>query len=593
MLLRIFTSRVRFNLRTTFYLKNAALSPQNGFFYFSSSTQGTPVFLKAQKYADRTAIIDRNGSHSYLDLLQQSCLLSQKISSVLGASDDVKGERIAFLCPNDVSYVISQWSAWISGGVAVPLCKTHPVPELEYVLSDSQASVLLYTEDYADKAAIVAENTNIKVLQLRRENYIQKENEDMKTKVDECVDILLDLGSRSWKDRDAMIVYTSGTTGRPKGVLTTHKNLQAQVEAMVETWEWSPTDVLLHVLPLHHVHGIVNCLVTPLWAGAMVTMMEQFSAENAWKALLSASLLSQWSDSVSPRMNVFMAVPTVYAKMIEHYDKHYTKPRVRDYVKAVCREKVRLMVSGSAALPQPIMERWEEITGHWLLERYGMTEIGMALTNPLHGDRRPGTVGRPLPGVEVRIAQQTSAADPQQTTVVAQGNHSYTQVSPGMEEQEGELLVKGPAVFKQYWNRPDATTDAFTQDGWFKTGDTAVLRDGYFSIMGRTSVDIIKSGGYKISALDVERHLLAHDGIADCAVVGVSDMTWGQRVVALVVLREGASLSLGELKDWGKDRMPSYIIPSEIKVVPFLPRNAMGKVNKKELLKEFFPETAS
>ncbi|CAH1270275.1 ACSF3 [Branchiostoma lanceolatum] len=593
MLLRIFTSRVRFNLRTTFYLKNAALSPQNGFFYFSSSTQGTPVFLKAQKYADRTAIIDRNGSHSYLDLLQQSCRLSQKISSVLGASDDVKGERIAFLCPNDVSYVISQWSAWISGGVAVPLCKTHPVPELEYVLSDSQASVLLYTEDYADKAAIVAENTNIKVLQLRRENYIQKENEDMKTKVDECVDILLDLGSRSWKDRDAMIVYTSGTTGRPKGVLTTHKNLQAQVEAMVETWEWSPTDVLLHVLPLHHVHGIVNCLVTPLWAGAMVTMMEQFSAENTWKALLSASLLSQWSDSVSPRMNVFMAVPTVYAKMIEHYDKHYTKPRVRDYVKAVCREKVRLMVSGSAALPQPIMERWEEITGHRLLERYGMTEIGMALTNPLHGDRRPGTVGRPLPGVEVRIAQQTSAADPQQTTVVAQGNHSYTQVSPGMEEQEGELLVKGPAVFKQYWNRPDATTDAFTQDGWFKTGDTAVLRDGYFSIMGRTSVDIIKSGGYKISALDVERHLLAHDGIADCAVVGVSDMTWGQRVVALVVLREGASLSLGELKDWGKDRMPSYIIPSEIKVVPVLPRNAMGKVNKKELLKEFFPETAS
>ncbi|XP_078689128.1 malonate--CoA ligase ACSF3, mitochondrial-like [Branchiostoma floridae x Branchiostoma belcheri] len=292
-------------------------------------------------------------------------------------------------------------------------------------------------------------------------------------------------------------------------------------------------------------------------------------------------------------MNVFMAVPTVYAKMIEHYDRHYTKPRVRDYVRAVCREKVRLMVSGSAALPQPIMERWEEITGHRLLERYGMTEIGMALSNPLHGDRRAGTVGKPLPGVEVRIVQQTSAAGSQNTTVVAQGNHSYTQVFPGLEEQEGELLVKGPGVFKQYWNRPDATTDAFTQDGWFKTGDTAVLRDGYFSILGRTSVDIIKSGGYKISALDVERHLLAHDGIADCAVVGVSDMTWGQRVAAILVLRKGASLSLGELKDWGKDRMPSYIIPSEIKIVPVLPRNAMGKVNKKDLLKEFFPEAST
>ncbi|XP_078608127.1 malonate--CoA ligase ACSF3, mitochondrial-like [Branchiostoma floridae x Branchiostoma japonicum] len=593
MLLRFFTSRVRFNLSTTLYLKNSAFFLQNGIYFSSSSTQGAPVFLRAQKYADRTAIIDRNGSHSYLDLLQQSCLLSQKISAVQGTSDDVKGARIAFLCPNDVSYVISQWSAWISGGVAVPLCKTHPVPELEYVISDSQASLLMYTEDYADKAAIIAENSDIKPLMLKRENYIQKENGEMKTKMGECVDLLLDLGSRSWKDRDAMIIYTSGTTGRPKGVLTTHKNLQAQVEAMVETWEWSHTDVILHVLPLHHVHGIVNCLMCPLWSGAMVTMMEQFSAENTWKALLSASLLSQWSDSASPRMNVFMAVPTIYAKMIEHYDKHYTKPRVRDYVKAVCREKVRLMVSGSAALPQPIMERWEEITGHRLLERYGMTEIGMALSNPLHGDRRAGTVGKPLPGVEVRIVQQNSSAGPQNSTVVAQGNHSYTQVSPGMEEQEGELLVKGPAVFKQYWNRPDATTEAFTQDGWFKTGDTAVLRDGYFSIMGRTSVDIIKSGGYKISALDVERHLLAHDGIADCAVVGVTDLTWGQRVAAIVVLRKGASLSLGELKNWGKDRMPSYLIPSEIKLVPVLPRNAMGKVNKKELLKEFFPETAS
>jgi len=229
MLLRFFTSRVRFNLRTTLYLKNSAISPQSGFYFSSSSTQGTPVFLRAQKYADRTAIIDRNGSHSYLDLLQQSCLLSQKISSVLGTSDDVKGARIAFLCPNDVSYVISQWSAWISGGVAVPLCKTHPVPELEYVLSDSQASLLMYTEDYADKAAIIAENSDIKPLMLRREKYIQKENTEMKTKMGECVDILLDLGSRSWKDRDAMIIYTSGTTGRPKGVLTTHKNLQAQL----------------------------------------------------------------------------------------------------------------------------------------------------------------------------------------------------------------------------------------------------------------------------------------------------------------------------------------------------------------------------
>ncbi|XP_006152596.1 acyl-CoA synthetase family member 3, mitochondrial isoform X2 [Tupaia chinensis] len=332
----------------------------------------------------------------------------------------------------------------------------------------------------------------------------------------------------AWRDRGAMIIYTSGTTGRPKGVLSTHRNLEAMV----------------------------------------------------WEKFLS---------SESPRVNVFMAVPTVYAKLIEYHDAHFAQPHVRDFVRAACRERIRLMVSGSAALPLPVLQRWEDVTGHTLLERYGMTEIGMALSNPLTGARLPGSVGTPLPGVEVRIVSGLQKGNGPYT-VHAEGDERGTKVTPGFEEQEGELLVRGPSVFREYWDRPEETRSAFTTDGWFKTGDTAVFKDGRYWILGRTSVDIIKTGGYKVSALEVERHLLAHPSIADVAVIGVPDVTWGQRVTAVVALREGHSLSQRELKEWARSVLAPYAVPSELLLVEAIPRNQMGKVGKKELLRRFYPK---
>uniref|UniRef100_A0A8C9FEB6 Acyl-CoA synthetase family member 3 n=1 Tax=Pavo cristatus TaxID=9049 RepID=A0A8C9FEB6_PAVCR len=261
-----------------------------------------------------------------------------------------------------------------------------------------------------------------------------------------------------------------------------------------------------------------------------------------WKRLLS---------SQAPRVSVFMAVPTIYAKLIEYYDEHFSQPQVQDFVRAFCQENIRLMVSGSAALPVPVLKKWKAITGHTLLERYGMTEIGMALSNPLHGARVPGAVGTPLPGVEVRIATETVRGGGRSYTIHAQGDEHGTQVTPGLEGQEGELLVRGSSVFREYWNRPKETREAFTPDGWFRTGDTAAYHDGVYWIKGRTSVDIIKNGGFKISALEVERQLLAHPHIADVAVIGPPDMVWGQRVSAVVQLRRGEMLSVKELKEWG------------------------------------------
>uniref|UniRef100_A0A671QZJ0 Acyl-CoA synthetase family member 3 n=1 Tax=Sinocyclocheilus anshuiensis TaxID=1608454 RepID=A0A671QZJ0_9TELE len=259
-----------------------------------------------------------------------------------------------------------------------------------------------------------------------------------------------------------------------------------------------------------------------------------FAVFKVWEQLIG---------SKSPMVNVFMAVPTIYSKLIEYYDQHFTQPRVQDFIRAVCKERIRLMVSGSAALPQPVLKRWAEITGHVLLERYGMAEISMALSNLLKGPRVPGT------GCVVRDQGELPA---QEGLLLHRGG------------KEGELLVRGSSVFQKCWNKPQETADTFTEDGWFKT-------DGMYWIMGRTSVDIIKSGGYKISALDV-------------AVIGAPDPTWGQKVTAVVQLKKGKTLTLSQLK-----HMALYTIPTGLILVEEMARNQMGKVNKKDLLRQFSP----
>jgi len=229
--------------------------------------------------------------------------------------------------------------------------------------------------------------------------------------------------------------------------------------------------------------------------------------------------------------------------------------------------RLRLFVSGSAALPVPVLEEWRAITGHTLLERYGMTEIGMALSNPLQGVRRPGWVGTPLPGVEVRVV-----------------NEAGEDVADGAP---GELLVRGLGVFREYWARPEATAVAFLDGGWFRTGDVASREEGVYRILGRISVDIIKTGGEKVSALEVEAVLREHPDIADCAIVGLPDPEWGECVAAVVALRGQPTLTLSGLRDWARVRLSGPKLPRRLVTVPAMPRNSMGKVVKPELIQLF------
>ncbi|HEU0012870.1 MAG TPA: acyl-CoA synthetase [Longimicrobium sp.] len=491
-----------------------------------------PIVSRAAAHAQRTAVVAPEGAFTYAELLEAS---GRVAAALLGGADDLREARVAFLAPPGWHYVAVQWGVWRAGGIAVPLAVSHPPAELEYVIGDADAAIVVAHPDFAEVLRPIAERMGRRFVPtteaLAAEPGPLPEVEDA---------------------RRAMMVYTSGTTGRPKGVVTTHANVRAQVESLVAAWEWSADDRILLVLPLHHVHGIVNVLSCALWSGAACEILPRFDADEVWRVIESG------------RLTLFMAVPTIYSRLVAAWEAADAERRAR--MSAGCR-RMRLMVSGSAALPVQTLERWREISGHTLLERYGMTEIGMALSNPLHGERRPGHVGMPLPGVEVRLVDEEGR-----------------DVAPGTP---GEIEVRGPNVFLEYWRRPDATAEAF-RGGWFRTGDVAVVEEGgYHRILGRRSVDIIKSGGYKISALEIEEVLRTHPAIAECAVVGVEDVDWGERICAAVELRDGAALALPDLQAWARGHLAPYKLPRDLRAVAALPRNAMGKVTKPDVAKLF------
>jgi malonyl-CoA/methylmalonyl-CoA synthetase len=486
---------------------------------------GIRLIERAKEHGTAPALAAGGESHSYADLLRASGGVA---GALLNGRRDLQEERVAFLIPAGLGYVAAQWGVWRAGGIAVPLSHAATEPELEHVLSDAGVGVALASRGLTNRIELLCRRRGVGVLNVE--------------------DALAAGGGalpRVDAERRAMILYTSGTTSTPKGVVTTHANIEAQITALVEAWGWRKDDRIPLFLPLHHVHGIVNVLGCALWSGAFVEPFASFDLDRILERVAQGAY------------TVFMAVPTVYVKMIRALESAAPEERQR-WAEGFAR--LRLMVSGSAALPASVHERWTELTGQRLLERYGMTEIGMGLSNPLRGERRPGAVGQPLPRVEVRLAAESG-------DVIAG------------EDEPGEIQVRGPAVFGEYWNRPDVTRASFV-DGWFRTGDMAVLEDGYYRILGRLSVDIIKSGGYKLSALEIEDTLRQHPGIEECAVVGVPDPTWGEVVAVAAVTRAEADLDLAGLQAWAGERLSRYKIPRRLRIVPDFPRNAMGKVMK-------------
>ncbi|OWY96393.1 Acyl-CoA synthetase [Phytophthora megakarya] len=533
------------------------------------------LFEKLLDHPSSVALVSTEESleWTYAALLRRAFTLRDELLQKL--PKDEEQPRVALLGARGASYLVIQWAIWLVGGIAVPLHPAHPAEEMNYIVSDSGAALLVVNESFLTSDAKLKEYVtglvNVEVV-VRPDDVEGGHDKELSSELHNQVQDWLK--TRVYSKAGAYMVYTSGTTGRPKGVVTTHAALTAQISDLVTAWEMSSSDHLVHFLPLHHVHGILNNLLCVMYAGGSVEFLPFAKPSLIW------SKLGQAANSKRP-VTMLMAVPTVYMKLLEDIEKQsHDDPKVQSALTGA--RRLRVAISGSMACPVSILNRWENLTGLRLLERYGMTELGMVLTNPLHGDRHLGYVGNPFPSVSVRVV------DPDTETEL-----------PLSDEKEGELRVKGPSVFREYWKKPEATAKEFDADGWFKTGDIVQYSNELksFRIRGRASADILKTAGYKVSALDVERVLLTHPQVLECAVFGLPDETWGQ-IVAAVIRSDVKSDKIDPesfappLVEFSKEHLASYRVPRKYFFVEEIPKNAMGKVNKKALAKIYGEESA-
>jgi len=439
-------------------------------------------------------------------------------------ADRVAGsERVAAWAVNEPEIAVAVIGALLAGVPITPINPKAGERELAHIVGDSDPE-LLFCPPGTDVPAAAAGRERVDV--------------DLDARGGELPPELPD-------DAPAIVVYTSGTTGPPKGAVLPRRSIASNLDALAEAWEWTDADVVAHGLPLFHVHGLILGTLGPVRRGGGVHHLGRFSAEAAAAALEGEATM-------------LFAVPTMYHRLAAAAEGDTSI--ARGFASA------RLLVSGSAALPAADHERIERLTGQKIVERYGMTETLMNTGVRASGERRPGYVGPPLPGVDVRLIGDDGNA-----------------IEDADDETIGEIHVRGPNLFLEYLNRPDATAEALV-DGWFRTGDLATRApDGYIRIVGRRATDLIKSGGFKIGAGEIEGALLEHASVKEAAVTGEPDPDLGERIVAWVVVREGESASQDELAGHVADLLTPHKRPRVVRFIDELPRNEMGKVQKKRL----------
>ncbi|KAL1115049.1 hypothetical protein AAG570_007080 [Ranatra chinensis] len=622
-----------------------------------------PVFKRAAEFADRVALRDARGEYTYGGLLKSAAGLSAQVAGQLSGDQ----RRVLIVCPNDATHVIAQWACWISGQIAVPVNPQYP-GYMEYYATDCDADLILTVPEHEAVVKDVAVKVGSKVHVITDADRKEALKPDDTCSTDESQKVSVeDVGHANsfYATSNALIIYTPGTSGSPKGVLLSFANLEARIQSLAQWWEMRSDDCFLHFMPLDHSQGLVDSLLCPLSLGAKCVLMKEFDPADVWVQMLAIE------KSAVDCVNMLMATPSHYVRLIEKYDSSLSKSqRFVDYVRSSCSRRMRLMACSSPAVPNSMFYRWQDITGHQLLQSYSTAETGVVFSNPLHGVRTPdstektrrkqeiwttqqelktfnreqtikgtliesrassqkssvplsmppGTAGLPLPAVFVQVVDETDGE------VLAEGSHYGTAVMSGNRNKKparptfmnagkaskvigggggvdgvkdssesaiGLLEVRGEAVFRQYWRKPKATRKEFTDSGWLKTGEIVQYR-GVYSVLGQHQSDMVTTGGFRVSALQIELTLLDMPGVREAAVVALPDSTWGHKMGAMVVVKDGSGLTEKAVVDWAKGQLPEYAVPSAVRVVPDLPRNVVsGSVDKKEVVEAFAPKKAN
>ena len=473
--------------------------------------------------ADRHALEFQGSTYTFGDLdLRSNCW-----ANYLHAQGFAAGDRLAVYLPNCVELIDVFVACAKAGIIFAPINVLYREREVEHIVTDAEPRALLTNQVLSANVPDGAETLVLDEIAAD----VEAQSPEFSVRPSEG-------------DAPAALVYTSGTTGRSKGATITHNNFAANATALNTCWQMSPDDRMLLSLPLFHVHGLGNGLHTWLTTGYHLRLLDRFRKE---------TILDEFLDF---QPTVFFGVPTMYERLLA------APPDTAREIGS----RMRLFVSGSAPLPAATLERFRELYGHTILERYGMSETMMNISNPYVGDRRPGSVGKPLPGISIRLVE-------------AGADDAGQEVSEG---ETGEVLIKGPNVFSGYWRQPDATREAFTSDGYFRSGDLAVRSvDGYYTLQGRKS-DLILCGGFNVYPREIEEFICEQPGVAEAAVVGVPDDVKGEVPVAYVVA-EGDAFDEEVLRTSCREQLAGFKAPRKVIRVEVLPRNALGKVQRRLL----------
>jgi malonyl-CoA/methylmalonyl-CoA synthetase len=497
---------------------------------FAALRQGFPA-----KLDDIAIETDEGLYYSWRDLDRATAMMANLLAS-LGLEP---GARIAVQVDKSVEAVMLYLATLRAGYVFLPLNTAYQSAEIEYFIGNAEPAVVVCSARNFGWVSPIAYSAGAKA--------VFTLNDDRTGSLLERAVHHSDSHAIAEKGPDdlAAILYTSGTTGRSKGAMLTHENLLSNAQVLKTYWGWEPDDVLIHALPIFHVHGLFVALHGALINGSKMLWVGKFDPKTVVRLL--------------PRATVFMGVPTLYVRML-------AEPSL---TRQACRS-MRLFISGSAPLLIETFRHWEQRTGHTILERYGMSETAMLTSNPYlaeQGPRRGGTVGFALPGVGVRVRNEAGQDLP--------------------VGEIGGIEVRGPNVFKGYWRMPEKTREEFTADGWFKTGDVGLIDpQGYVTIVGR-SKDLIISGGYNVYPAEIEGYINEMPGVAESALVGVPHPDFGEVGVAVVTAKPGAALQAEQIIATLKARLANFKIPKHCVVVGELPRNTMGKVQKNLLRDQY------
>jgi len=546
-----------------------------------------PVYTQIENHRSKIAISDVNGDYLYEDVYMRSWDLAKGIIGLLG--DSSQGQRICFLCPSGLTHVITSWACWMSGNVAVPLCPGSDQARLEHLMMDSSCSVVVTTKDQVERVHPITKAHGQKLIVLDETWWTEpkQETDQVSPLPEPFVDPEL------YKNSSALILYTAGMTGVPKGVVLSHSILGNQIERVVDAWDWSSSDSVLHTLSLGNVYGLINSLQAPLSTGARITLMPTFDSVKVWSHLLGVGVNT--GNSLA-KINTFPGVPVMYSQLLAKADELFKDKKTRDYVKTTCSKRIRLMMSSTATLPPQIVTQWKNVTGHRVLENFISTEAGTALCNRVAGSGNklgPGCqdCGAPTSKTQtqvVRFRDHTKTA----YDVLASGDETGTKVeNQNMEEDKviGELRLRGDSVATKYWME-GTEMDIKMDNGWFNTGDIVQYSKGCYKVWGRLNMANINHKGKMVNAASIEKRVLSHKDIDDCYVVGIGDIQSEQKIAAIIVINQTKKVNIENILEWCSENMEESEIPTLFKLVTGIARDSSGHVDKLKIKSLFNDE---